>query len=70
MKNVYRQSRPHYLMRFCAAISLLLLLAAIDSGAAGDPSAGYPSRPIEYVVHNAPGAGTDILGRMICDIIQ
>jgi putative tricarboxylic transport membrane protein len=50
------------------SIFSMLLLAAVD-GKAADPSEDYPSRLIEFVVHSAPGSGSDMLGRIISDII-
>jgi putative tricarboxylic transport membrane protein len=53
----------------CVSIFLMLSLIAVESNAA-DPSAAYPSRPIEYVVHSSPGANNDVLGRLYSHIIQ
>jgi putative tricarboxylic transport membrane protein len=63
------QFRPRCFMRLCAAIFSLLLIMAADSKAA-DPSAAYPSRPIEYVTQSAPGSHTDVYCRTISDVIQ
>ena len=46
-----------------------LVLMAVD-GMAADPSADYPSRTIEYVVHSSPGGNNDIFARMVSDIFQ
>ncbi|MBS0336164.1 MAG: tripartite tricarboxylate transporter substrate binding protein [Proteobacteria bacterium] len=55
-------------MKKTTFIAALLALAACASGAwAQDPAAGYPNRPIRFVVPYPPGALTDVLARVIGD---
>jgi putative tricarboxylic transport membrane protein len=69
MRREVMQLRTTCGLLLCVSILLMLLLIAIDSKAA-DPSADYPSRPIELVVHSGPGSGADMFGRIISDIVQ
>jgi putative tricarboxylic transport membrane protein len=64
-----KKLRPQYFMPLYVAIFLLLFIMVVDSRAA-DLSADYPSRTIEYVVHNAPGTQVDVMARLVTDIIQ
>lgn len=48
-----------------AAAAALLMLSA-----AGAPAQSYPSRTVEFVVHTAPGGGTDLFARVVTDILQ
>ena len=43
----------------------LLALAATTA-----PAQPYPSKTIEFVVHTAPGGGTDLFARVVTDIMQ
>jgi putative tricarboxylic transport membrane protein len=56
-------------LHLCATIFSLLILMVVN-GEAADPSANYPSRPIELVVHLGPGSNSDMFARMVTDIIQ
>jgi hypothetical protein len=38
------------------------------SAAHAQAPAAYPSKPIELVVHTAPGGGTDLVARMVGEI--
>ncbi|MDI6755214.1 MAG: tripartite tricarboxylate transporter substrate binding protein [Thermodesulfobacteriota bacterium] len=69
MKRDDRQLRNQGGLLVCVAIFSLLLLMAVD-GKAADPSADYPSRPIDYVCHTSPGGSMDVLGRLVANIIQ
>ncbi len=75
MKRDTRQPKPidnplksQYVMSVCVAIISLLLLMP-SHGTAADPSAGYPSRPIDFVAPSAPGSPFDVLNRLISSII-
>jgi len=48
-----------------AAIAVPAAFAQIPSGSAQ----AYPSKPLELVVHTAPGGGTDIIARVVADIL-
>jgi len=52
----------------CVA-SFLVLLLVVAAGEAADPSAGYPSRPIEYVSHSKSGAHM-VIAQLLSDIIE
>jgi putative tricarboxylic transport membrane protein len=64
-----KRLKPLYFDMLCVAIFSLLVFASSD-GKAADPSADYPSRPIDYIVHTAPGSPHDVTGRLMSDIIQ
>lgn len=49
-------------------MSVLLLAAAWPAGAPAQ--AFQPARPVEIVVHNAPGGGSDLLARFISTLIE
>jgi tripartite-type tricarboxylate transporter receptor subunit TctC len=51
---------------FTSALSCALLALA----AATAPAQPYPSKSIEFVVHTAPGGGTDLFARVVTDILQ
>ncbi len=57
-----------YVLLIWVAISSLLLVW-ID-GEAADPSADYPSKPIEYAVHSSPGGNHDLFSRRVSDIAK
>lgn len=49
------------------ALSFLCMLAALapTASAAADESAGFPNRPIRFIIPAPPGGTTDILGRLV-----
>jgi putative tricarboxylic transport membrane protein len=49
----------------CAAI-----LVSVVVGAAVSQAQSYPTKPIEFVVHTAPGGGSDLFARLIADSIN
>jgi putative tricarboxylic transport membrane protein len=51
-------------------LSLLLAAAAVAAilSPAASPQA-FPSRPIELVSHNSPGGGTDVIARVVAEIL-
>jgi putative tricarboxylic transport membrane protein len=54
------------MMRAWIAVPFSLLLAAPGAWA----QAFKPNRPVEIVVHNAPGGGSDLLARFISQVIE
>ena len=36
-------------------------------GGAGAGAQSYPSKPIQFIVNNSPGAGTDLAARLVAD---
>jgi putative tricarboxylic transport membrane protein len=50
------------------AISCALVLCALAPFALAQPQA-FPSKPIELVVHTGPGGGTDLVARVVADIL-
>lgn len=69
MKTIKMQFGFRNGLYFCLALFLLVFPLAFDGGAA-DPAGDYPAKPIELVIHNAPGSSTDAFARLITDIIQ
>ncbi len=57
-----------FLLVYVAIFSFIFLMA--EDGKAADPSAGYPSRPIEYITHGSAGSGLDTMGRLMAEILQ
>jgi len=50
--------------------SLLFAAAAIAVIAAlPAPAQSFPSKPLELASHNSPGGGTDIIARLVADIL-
>jgi putative tricarboxylic transport membrane protein len=55
-----------------ATVRCLILAAAAATTFAGAPAAfpqPFPSRPIEFVVHTSAGGGTDIVARVVAEIL-
>ncbi|MGI6604767.1 MAG: Bug family tripartite tricarboxylate transporter substrate binding protein [bacterium] len=54
-----------------ASLLALTLLAGCSGGQQQtSPGANYPEKPINYVIPWSPGGGSDVMGRMVADIIQ
>jgi putative tricarboxylic transport membrane protein len=49
-------------------IAVLMFLASWPAGASAQPF--QPARPVEIVVHNAPGGGSDLLARFISALVE
>jgi putative tricarboxylic transport membrane protein len=52
-------------------MKLVLSVLAVISGALVHPacSQSYPSKPIELVVHTAPGGGSDLVARTVAEVV-
>jgi tripartite-type tricarboxylate transporter receptor subunit TctC len=48
------------------AAAFLLAPLSLPSAAEDAPTAGYPTRPVKWVVPYTPGGATDVISRMIC----
>ena len=48
--------------------ALFLALAALLAGACAGPGAFAPTRPVELVVHSAPGGGSDVFARAVVEM--
>lgn len=55
---------------FLFSCFLVLSIMFVQSAYCQDPGAKYPSRPIEYVTHVAPGGSMDIIGRVLAKAIE
>jgi putative tricarboxylic transport membrane protein len=51
-------------------LGVLVPAATLALAAASAPAQPYPSRPLEFTVHTAPGGGTDLFARVVTDILQ
>jgi putative tricarboxylic transport membrane protein len=47
----------------------LVLGAAATLGSSAALAQPFPSRPIEFVVHTSPGGGTDVIARIVAEIL-
>ncbi len=61
--------RSRITLSCCSALASLALLVTA-CGSSGSSEANYPTKPIELVTHNQPGAVMDVMGRLIADIVQ
>ena len=52
-----------------AAIAALVVPAAFGQAPSTRSGPDFPSRPIELVVHTSPGGGTDIIARVVAEIM-
>lgn len=68
MKRSDRRLNPRYFSLL--SVVVLSLLLTEGGGNAADPSANYPSKPIEYVVYSAPGGGNAIFAQVVSDIVK
>jgi putative tricarboxylic transport membrane protein len=69
MKRDGRKSRIRGSLLMGLGIVSLMFFPAVG-GKAAAPSADYPSRPIEYVVHSSPGGNNDIYARLVSDVFK
>jgi putative tricarboxylic transport membrane protein len=53
-----------------AAIAILFAAAACLSASSAWPQGFAPSRPIEFVVHSAPGGGSDVFARAVVEMAE
>src|SRR5476649_287090 len=51
--------------RAVAMAACAIAMFTASAGAQTDPGAGYPNRPIHFVVGFAAGGGTDLLARIV-----
>ncbi len=51
-------------------IAMALIASNVFAAGQGEKKAKYPEKPVEFVVPASPGGGSDILARLILDIIQ
>ena len=49
---------------------LLLACSALHAQAAGTDASAYPVKPVRYVIPFGPGAGNDLVGRVIADRLR
>ncbi len=52
-------------MKGASIVSVLASVLSLASGTAAAQDAGFPSKPIRFVVGQSPGGATDIVGRMV-----
>jgi len=56
--------------KFHRRVIVSLASAALALAAGSAPAQTYPSRTVEFVVHTAPGGGTDVFARLVTEIMQ
>ena len=57
---------PHLIVsRIVSAAFLFLSAALLQQASAADAAAGYPNRPVRYILPNASGSSADIIARII-----
>jgi putative tricarboxylic transport membrane protein len=67
-RDVRQLEFQNVLLLFTVIFSSLLFIAVASNAA--NPSADYPSRPVELVTHSGPGSGIDVMCRLISNITQ
>ena len=55
--------------RFVRLCLILCTLATVMAAGPRASAQSFPSRPLELVVHTAPGGGTDIIARVVAEIL-
>jgi putative tricarboxylic transport membrane protein len=56
-------------MKTVSTFLFLVFATAVTVGAGAVLAQPFPSRPIEFVVHTSPGGGTDVIARIISEIL-
>jgi putative tricarboxylic transport membrane protein len=56
-------------MKIALTFLYLVLGAAATLGGSAALAQPFPSRPVEFVVHTSPGGGTDVIARVVAEIL-
>jgi putative tricarboxylic transport membrane protein len=71
MERRAKKMTPKKFLRCLSVLQVIVLLLVFTPAAnSADPAASFPSKPIEYVTHSAPGGPQNLIGHLIVEIVQ